>query len=301
MRHYCTLFDSKYLPQGLALYESLKRHSSQPFTLYVLGMDRESMDTAIQLTDFISDFRTSFIYLPEFERMMGLKEARINRTWQEYCWTCASNLCEFLMKHHGIEEITYLDSDMLFFSDPEVIFEEIGDKSIAMIPHRFPDNDQRQRLEANGHFNVCWNTFRNTHVGRTCLSKWAAQCREWCYYRNEDGKFGDQKYLDSWPAEYGDEVHIIQNVGAGLAPWNLASYHLADSPVFASNPCIAQIRSDDMFLWEPVVFYHYHEYVHDQRLTNYSLRPEDIELIYKPYIADINAAKSRIESVRQLT
>lgn len=285
MRHYCTLFDSKYLPQVLALYESLRKHSSVDCELNVLALDDECHNALARLR------------LPDNVQMwdlreMGASRIRSDRTWQEFCWTMASQLADRLMNWLNIPDLTYLDADMLFFSDPEIIFSEIGDKSIAIIPHRFNEHD-RARLEKNGKFNVCWNTFRNTETGRRCLSKWAAQCREWCYYRNEDGKFGDQAYLDAWPTEYGDEVHIIQNIGAGVAPWNLVNYRL--------DSVFGKPHIDDGHSYQPVVFYHYHEYIHESRLTNYPLRPIDRELIYAPYIQAINEAKARIESVRQLT
>src|SRR5580704_3486074 len=38
MRHYCTYFDQNFLPFGLALHESLKRHESD-FVLHTLCLD----------------------------------------------------------------------------------------------------------------------------------------------------------------------------------------------------------------------------------------------------------------------
>lgn len=268
MRNYATLFDSKYLPQGVALYESLSKHSSEPFTLWILALERPALQTlqALNLP------HVEVVCGETFEWEMGLTPIRNSRTQQEWCWTLASQWCEYLMRR-ALPEVTYLDADMMFFSDPAVIFQEIGDKSIAIIPHRFPEHDRR-RLEPNGKYNVCWNTFRNTRSGQMCLSRWAQQCRDWCYYRNEGGKFGDQAYLDEWEYLY-DDLHIIQNIGAGLAPWNLSSYQS-----------------------EPIVFFHYHEYIHDERLTNYPLRQSDIDQIYTPYIQEIRAAQARIEAAR---
>ena len=42
-RHYCTYFDHRYLPLGLALHESLMRHGGE-FTLWVLAFDREAAE-----------------------------------------------------------------------------------------------------------------------------------------------------------------------------------------------------------------------------------------------------------------
>jgi hypothetical protein len=62
----------------------------------------------------------------------------------------------------------------------------------------------------------------------------------------EDGKFGDQKYLDAWPARFPGRVRVIRHPGAGLAPWNFMGHRIElDGPV---------PRVDG----EPLVFYHFH-------------------------------------------
>ena len=37
---------------------------------------------------------------------------------------------------------------------------------------------------------------------------------------------GDQKYLDEWPDLY-SSCHIIENMGAGIAPWNYCQYEIS--------------------------------------------------------------------------
>lgn len=277
MRHFCTLFDFKYIPQGLALYESLVRHSSEDFTLDVLAMD----DSCAEALRAMNLEHAGITRLSLFEiQDPSLVSLRKSRTWQEFCWTMGSVFTDLVMQFGGVNEITYLDADMMFFSDPKVIFDEIGDRSIAVIPHRLIRS--KKHLEVNGKFNVSWVTFRNTPNGRECLSTWAAQCRERCSAKEG---CGDQLYLDAWPAKYGDDLCVIQNLGAGLAPWNLANYRLTEGPAVDGRP---------------VVFYHYHELSingpGNYRLTNYELRPEDVDLIYSPYLAEHKKAKERIAS-----
>lgn len=297
-KHYATLFDSKYLPQGLALYESLKKHSSEEFVLHVLAMDDYTYHI---LRDRIEIDNIKPYRLPEAESAMELRPH--GSTWQEYCWAWASNFMEYLWRHclapcqwggETVSSLTYLDSDMMFFGDPAPIFAEMEFSSIGIIPHRFPP--ERQHMEkTSGRFNVSWVTIGDTAVGRECLRRWSSQCRDRC---SAETGCGDQCYLDEWLL-YGDECHVIQNIGAGLAPWNLQSYDIyrdiENHDRIAIIPKSASSRADCL------IFYHYHEFKDlgdgTCRLTNYPLRAEDIEFIYKPYIQAIKRSKELIASV----
>ena len=102
----------------------------------------------------------------------------------------------------------------MFYSSVEPLFEEIGDSSIAVIEHRF--TPRLKYLEENGRFCVEWVSFRRDKEGLACLYRWRDQCVEWCFARLENGRMGDQKYLDEWPARYAT-THVLQHPGAGLA------------------------------------------------------------------------------------
>jgi hypothetical protein len=277
MKHYCTLFDRNYLAKGLALHESLVRHHAEPFSLSILAMDMETFW-------LLSEMRlphVEVIPLQSFERALRLQAVRESRTWAEFCWTLASSLVDYLLPWTP-GGMTYLDSDLYFYSDPQAIFDELGEKSIAIIPHRFPRAKEAKAKEV-GIYNVSWVTFRDTPAGMHCAQQWAAQCREWCFNKNEAIRFGDQKYLDTWEADYPGEVCAVENIGAGLAAWNIAQYRITDGP-----------KANDA----PVVFYHFHEYKDERHLTNYPLRPQDRRLIYQPYIESIRDVESRIASIQ---
>src|SRR6185436_1062763 len=177
MRNYCTLFDSAYLSRGLAMYESLVKHSSEPFRMFVLAMDNECelVLGELKLPGMLIDGIASLE-----EELVALKKVKVGRTHQEYCWTMASVYTWFNKTASHLDEVTYCDADLYFFSNPEQIFDEIGSRSIGIIPHRF----ESPKIATNGRFNVSWVTFK-CEVGRECLNRWAKQCREWCFYRVE--------------------------------------------------------------------------------------------------------------------
>lgn len=259
------------------MHESLLRHFTQPWTLHLLAADLKTLG----LLDDMRLQNVDVMPLAGFEHAMNLKEIKESRTWKEYMWGMASNLIDFWLPWMDEDGITYLDSDLRFLSDPSVMFEEIQNRSIAIIPHRFIPS--KQYLVRNGIYNVAWVSIRNTETGRRCSARWRQQVMQWCFDRVEgQNACGDQKFLDEWPALYGRECCIIQNIGANLAPWNLANWHLSERN--------GEVYADDT----KAVFFHAHEFQDAAHLTNYVLRDEDRQHIYSPYVAAWTAANTRI-------
>lgn len=285
-RYYCTLFDSAYLTRGLALYHSLQRHSSSHFHLYILAMD----DDCYHLLNEMDLEHATPVPLYLFESEMKLSTIRASRTWQEYCWTCASQLMSYVMQVDHPDLLTYLDSDLFFFRDPEVIFSEIRDKSIAIIPHyRAP---HAYHSAASGIYNVGWLSIRCDLAGMACLDRWKDECRDWCYARHEEGRFADQVYLDSWPERFPDHIRIIANRGVNVAPWNLLQYSLSRD---IHGPVI-----EFEGISYPVVFYHFHQYRSSRYLCHHSNPlPHNASIIYEPYHAAIHYASKTVERAKE--
>lgn len=240
-RYFCTLFDSGYLLKGLAMIRSLARFCPS-MRIYVLCMDAQTKN----ILDHLDLSCVECITLDQVENEELLK-AKADRGTAEYCWTLSSCFTWHVMQHHPeIEFLTYVDADLLFYSDVQPLFDEIGDASIAIIEHRFTPRLQDRKV--NGRFCVEWDSFRRDKQGLACLSRWREQCLEWCYYRLEDGKMGDQKYLDEWPDRY-SSCHILMHPGAGIAPWNYAQYRFEQDE--AGN-----ITVDGT----PLIFYHFHQF-----------------------------------------
>jgi hypothetical protein len=282
--YFCTLFDSNYLVKGLAMLRSLNKYCEN-LHVYVLCMDEKTKDILEKVSlDFVT-----CIPLSEMEDESLLKVKK-DRSVAEYCWTLSPCLPWFIFdKKKEIEFITYLDADLLFYSSVNPLFEEIGDASIAIIEHRF--SPRLADRVVNGIFCVEWVSFRRDVEGLRCLSRWREQCIEWCYYRLEENKMGDQKYLDTWPVDY-KGCHIIKHPGAGIAPWNYSQYFFSD------------VLPDGILVdGKPLIFYHFHQFQllecgkFDRISSFYRLECEEPNSVYQVYESSLRYQLGTIANI----
>jgi len=206
--NFCTLFDSNYLTKGLALYRSLEKHCEN-FHLYIFAFDKITLEVLRKLN--LSG--TTVISLKEFEddELIGVKPTRTNA---EYCWTATSSTILYVLEKYKVESCTYVDADIFFYSSPKPIFDELRDKSILLTEHGY-STEYKRKLKFSGKYCVQFITFKNDKYGLTALRWWRERCLEWCFAHYEDGKFGDQVYLDRWPELFGDVVHVVRQVPFG--------------------------------------------------------------------------------------
>ena len=240
-KYFCTLFDSNYLLKGVAMLETLRQHCSVAH-VFVLCMDLQTQNLLAQLDlPHITCIALSGL---EDEALLAVKK---HRSIAEYCWTLSPCLPWYVLQSNAqVDCITYLDADLFFYSSIQPLFDEIGSASIAIIEHRY--TERLKYLAVNGRFCVEWVSIKRDEQGLACLSRWRDQCIEWCFYRLEEKRMGDQKYLDEWPERY-SSLRILENPGAGIAPWNFSDYD------FGMNEN-DQITVNGV----PLIFYHFHQF-----------------------------------------
>lgn len=253
--HFCTYFDQRYLMRGLALIESLEAHCPQ-FEIWVLCLD----DATCDLLTRLAWPGVHTIRVQEIERANpDLAAVKPHRTLLEYYFTCTPSLPRFVLdRHPGVDLITYLDADLFFFANPTPLFTEIGTGSIGLVRQDMADQDP-VAIAQYGIYNVSWVTFRRDATGLACLHWWHERCIEWCFLRSEDGKFGEQKYLDDWPTRFAGVV-VLTHKGANLAPWNVSNHSVTDGA-----------GKGIMVDGQPLIYYHFsrltqiHRYLYDPR------------------------------------
>jgi hypothetical protein len=283
MYNFCTLFDSNYLPRALAMYHSLEE-TGDNFTLYAVCFN----DLAFEILNKLKLSRLVAIRLDEFENL-ELLNVKATRTAGEYCWTCTPHVIRYVLDKYNLAQVTYLDADLYFYERPSVLLKEFNQTgaSALITEHRYtPIYDYSA---TSGIYCVQFMTFNSDARGLRILQWWQDRCLEWCYNRYENGKFGDQKYLDDWTTRF-EGVHVLQHLGGGVAPWNVQQYKVTriKNKLHVNDSCL--------------VFYHFQEYkyykngIHDF-VGGCALNNDAVELLYRPYGLAILEAYKEIYTV----
>lgn len=255
MMNFSILFDANYLNKGLALYLSITKYTSD-FIMYVMALDRKCQDRLNQI-----GFNNVVVECIEDVDDPELAKAKSNRSRVEFCWTCGSYVTDYFFRKYNLSHIIYLDSDLMFFTSPQVLQDEYykNSASVGLVSHFM-------KYPLFGEYCTQYLYFKNDRDGGECLRWWRDSCLKWCYSRVEDGKYGDQLYLNYF-AERFNNVYGTENRGAGIAYWNMNYYK------FNSNKVIYNGKE-----WFPV-FFHYSG-------INMRVEGEDLLFLHTMYLTD---------------
>lgn len=278
---YGTIFDAEHLPRALALHASLMRvNATARFAFFCV--DEQSAELLIK----IAPERSVIVRHDQFSTP-ELANTRTHRSRGEYCWTCKPIALSYLARTMlDADWLVYVDADMLFFSDPDLILPG-QDRHYVLTPHRL-HKAFKQYASRVGDFNAGYAAARRSPEGLRVIDWWSARCIESCSGTPTETTFADQKYLDQLPMlfPFGD---IAPSPGLNAAPWNIESYRVHE-------------RNGRVYLGEyPLILYHF------QGLKMLSNRLVDLyagnrrlstvlrKLIYEPYLEQLAAAYHRLQ------
>lgn len=284
---YCTLFDVNYLSRGLAMYDSLVK-SCPAFHLYIFAFDVQSQEILIKL----QLPHTTIISLNEFEDE-ALLAVKAKRSKAEYCWTCTPSTISYVLKKYKEPHCTYIDADMIFYSNPQPIYDEMGESSVLITLHNHTYDNEEKNAKF-GKYCVQYMTFKNNEQGMEVLEWWRNACIEWCYDKIEDGKYGDQKYLDDWTERF-PGVHVLKHKGGGLATWNIEQFKVE---IEGGRYFAIEKATEKKFQF---IFYHFHgvKFFAD-RIVWYTpdfISPIVVKEIYHKYVGLILDAENRVKMI----
>lgn len=273
MEHYVTNFNLNFLPQGLALYKSMERHI-ETFRLWVVCMDEDCFN-ALQTLNLPNIRPINFISMES----VAYKRIRAERTIAEYCWT-VKPLNPYLVFSLDpmVDRVTSVDADLWFLRAPDPILREFSNSGRPVLVTEHGYLPQYDQSSTSGIFCSQWNTFLRNH-SEPLRKWWEERCFDWCFSRVEDGKFGDQRYMESWPMLFPDTVHSLSKPTLILAPWNAQDISLEDG-----------------------IAYHFHglrildatQYVVK---SFYSISGDFEEKVYKPYLIDLANSIKKMKNI----
>jgi len=290
--NFCTLFDKNYLYKGIALYHSLKE-TCDDFTLFILCGDRITYD----LLDKMNLNNVKLITLQELEKEdADLLFIKNTRTHAEYLWTCKASLILFLFrKNPYLKAMTYLDSDLYFFNEPQPLFHELNDDFVLII--KSDVSVEYKRLLSQAQYNTQFIIFKNHPESIKVLEWWREKLIERCYgrprsilsWKNQNMQGADQIHLINWVNQF-KGIHVLQNQKQCLLPLNVNKYNIS----YKNNNIYADKTK--------IIFYHFHSFeINDEDKFTlvdgaYRINKSIEELVYRLYIEKI---KSIIQDVKQ--
>ncbi len=227
---FCIILSKYRLYQGITLYHSLAYNYGN-FKLFILCVD----DEAYQVCDGLH-LDNVILLRPEELNDGRLAAAKHSRRLNEYCWTLKPFFLEYVLNRYSfVHNAIYVDADICFFNDPSLIFDHQKDYSILLSEHDFLEKNSMVERTC-GKYNSGLIVFKRCNTSMSALRWWSERCIEWCSDSVEDGRFGDQKYLDSMPHLF-DGVRSITTPGVNIAPWNEGKYSFSNKKdkVFANN------------------------------------------------------------------
>ncbi len=274
MEHYVTLFDAGFAPQGIALHQSLQRHAGE-HTLWVLCIDKEVHNLLRDLK--LPDVRMIRLANIETEELLRV---RAGRTRAEYCWTLTPFTHDLVLERApDAARVTYVDADVWLRDDPSPIFADFerSGAAVQITEHAYaPDHDQ---TATSGRYCVQFLTMdRDRSVA--VRNWWQERCLEWCYARVEDGKFGDQKYLDDWPQRFGDLVHVATPTSRFQGPWNATRFPYSEALTYHFHG-LRLVGPDSVLSVS----------------SGYRIPKPHWRYVYEPYLHDLAAAIDQIAAV----
>jgi hypothetical protein len=187
--------------------------------LWILCVD----DKTFEVLNKLDLNNTKLLQLSKLETEELIK-VKAHRSKGEYCWTLTPFAPRFVFESdETVSRATYIDADLWFRKNPKPIFDEFdqSEKQVLITDHGYAS--EHDQSATSGQYCVQFMIF-NRHGGELVRKWWEEKCVEWCYARSEDGRFGDQKYLDDWPDKFSQHVHVLKNKELALAPWNATRF-----------------------------------------------------------------------------
>lgn len=224
-RAICTIIASNYLAFARTLAESfLALHPD--YKCYVLIVDefRDSIDPAAEQFEIVTMQELDVPDLPGFCFKYNVTE--LSTASKPY-------LLEHLLSERGVDQLLYIDPDILILNPLERLFARLESFDILLTPHLdkdYPDDGLMPNdafILKSGSFNLGFIGVRASDRVREFLRWWQGKLYNKCVIDHRNGYFVDQRFIDLLPGLF-DNYFVEKDTGYNVAYWNLHSRLLAN-------------------------------------------------------------------------
>lgn len=271
--NFVTYFNSAYLPNAFLLIRSIEQYISNP-NIFIVSLD-DTVTKTLEAAYFKS------VQVIPIDDLMGpdLRNAQTNRNAREFIWTLTPFTIEFVLKNCRINNVTYIDADMVFLGPPTKILNNLNaapDK-LLLTPHYF-DKDPQQNALKHGTFCVQFLSF-NLELHYEVITLWKEKVLELCSEKAVDGLFGDQKYFEEFSLIFPNLTGSFGNDSSFGAPWNMNNLEACNSEIYHFHG-FKFLGSDEF------QFYNYH----------YKCKNKDVNKIYWEYAESYKHVLNELKS-----
>ena len=288
VRHIVTCTDANYMHKVVVFYRSLcKVHNN--FILHLFCFDNIAVAVFKKFR-----YKNVIVYDPkdfETDELLKVKASKVKK--YEYYWACNPFITRKVLLEQNVDFVSSCDCDLVFFQSPEEIFKELNGADVLIQPNNFSFQFSADYTKI-GYYCASFQCFRKNINSIKILNWWHQQTMGWCSSKFEEGRFGDQKYLDDWRTRF-KKVREIANVGTNVAPWSVQKFDLSTQN--------GNLMINHKY---PVIYYHFHSFrmklknceyiITGDRHNSYPISSTVRRLIYEPYAKTL---KKTIEELKK--
>ncbi|EHP83989.1 hypothetical protein GeomeDRAFT_3318 [Geobacter metallireducens RCH3] len=253
------------------------------------------------------------VVMQHFVAPEKLQEMAFKYNLTEYCTAIKPFCFEYLFNQTDVDQIIYLDPDILVFSSLTPVFDCLQYASIVLTPHiLFPSSLEGKRSDrgimATGIYNLGFIGVCRSNTGFTFIRWWRQRLLDQCFIDSHDALFTDQKWADFIPGLFpSEDVCVLRHSGTNIAPWN---FHEREVLITEEDSLVVRRRLDpneSLLLnneckQEPIIFVHFSGFDYtllckgeavQYNISGLSIY-NDLQSLIDIYVASIQAQKETV-------
>lgn len=285
---YC---DVNFLHRFLGLYQSIRRtNKSVPVVNVCLCENSYNVGNSLKKSVFFNDPNLIFIHPDEiYKTSIANKSLGLFKQQKEFYFYLSAFALEYIYeKFRGVNYYLYLDADIFFYDDPDILISEIENLDFDICASKHHLNYILSMLGQNhGHYNVGVNIFNNKSTGlKPFIDNWIYFIDNW-QTLSPLKYFSDQIYLD-YSDKFSFKIIDFKSEAVNIGPWGKLSKFKMSPEGYTYND-------------KKLVCFHYSgikekengEYFID--LSKYfSVRNSVVFELYKEYVEVVSIMKNNI-------